>query len=535
LKTFARRLINRAWLASCSRELSRFKVALQKVAETQQDYLLNSLRRNARTKFGKEYGFSRIASVAEYQQRVPLNPYETFIPYIESISRGEPNVLTADPVRLFQPTSGSTLGSKLIPWNRTVANEFRRGINPWLAALYQRTPALLNGSAYWSISPPATPNQTRGNLPVGFESDSEYLGFLGNKLFSLVSAVTPELARCRNMVEFRTQTLVSLLANEDLCLISVWSPTFLTVLLEDFIIRQEEILYRLRQSRRSSRARLEKIQAILRDSRSPITFERIWPNLKIISCWTHGASEIYAENLGRLFPRVAIQGKGLVATEAFVSFPFQEQADPVLAVTAHFFEFQDSNTQDIRLAHQLTKGSEYQVIVTTGSGLYRYPLGDRVRVSGFIGGAPCLRFIGREGVISDLFGEKLDATFVEKIIRRALGQQNTRTTFLLLAPVTGDRDGTSYTLFLETDQFFDSPRLKESLENGLAENFHYAHCRKLGQLAAVRLFRISQKSKSAEAVYFEEMRKNKTKPGDVKMSVLNRRLGWEQRFDGRME
>jgi hypothetical protein len=57
----------------------------------------------------------------------------------------------------------------------------------------------------------------------------------------------------------------------------------------------------------------------------------------------------------------------------------------------------------------------------------------------------------------------------------------------------------------------------------------------LGQLAAVRLFRISQKSKSAEAVYFEEMRKNKTKPGDVKMSVLNRRLGWEQRFDGRME
>ena len=74
----------------------------------------------------------------------------------------------------------------------------------------------------------------------------------------------------------------------------------------------------------------------------------------------------------------------------------------------------------ISLAHQLIAGRDYQVIVTTGGGLYRYPLGDRIRVTGFVHGAPCFRFVGREGLVSDFFGEKLDAAFVEKVIRCAI-------------------------------------------------------------------------------------------------------------------
>jgi len=77
---------------------------------------------------------------------------------------------------------------------------------------------------------------------VGFDHDAEYLGFLGRKLFSLVSAVPPEVAHCRDVVQFRTRTLLHLLADENLRLISVWSPTFLTTLLEDFVARQDKIL-----------------------------------------------------------------------------------------------------------------------------------------------------------------------------------------------------------------------------------------------------------------------------------------------------
>ncbi|HWI56931.1 MAG TPA: GH3 auxin-responsive promoter family protein, partial [Bacillota bacterium] len=336
-----RRLLNSAWIVAYSREQARFKDALSRVAETQQQHLRNLLRRNARTRFGKRHSFAHIRSVADYQKRVPITAYDVLTPDIEAIARGEAEVLTSEPVRLFQPTSGSTAGTKLIPWTAASAGEFRSAIAPWIAALYQRKPALLRGTAYWSVSPPTTALQTHGRLRVGFAHDAEYLGFVGRKLFSLVNAVPADLAQCRDPREFRTRTLLSLLADADLSLISVWSPTFLTTLLEHFVTHRDAILERLSECGcPAAKRRAEFLRATSSEGVDSAFFEKVWPDLQVISCWTHGPSEIYAENLRRLFPTVEIQGKGLVATEGFVSLPVQEGLDPVLAVASHFFEFQ---------------------------------------------------------------------------------------------------------------------------------------------------------------------------------------------------
>jgi hypothetical protein len=124
--------------------------------------------------------------------------------------------------------------------------------------------------------------------------------------------------------------------------------------------------------------------------------------------------------------------------------------------------------------------------------------------------------------------------FVEQVIHRVIAQLKMHPSFLLLAPVADEQYGTSYTLFVESDLIPNPANLKHLLENGLAENFHYAHCRKLGQLSPARLFQICKNSKSAEAVYIAEMRNNLIKLGDVKMSLLDSHLGWERRFDGTM-
>ena len=102
----------------------------------------------------------------------------------------------------------------------------------------------------------------------------------------------------------------------------------------------------------------------------------------------------------------------------------------VLAVTSHFLEFQDVANEKVFLAHELILGKTYRVIVTTGA-VCTVLSGRLVRVTGFIQDAPCLRFIGREGAVSDLFGEKLQATFVEGVIRRALAQQGLNPRFFL--------------------------------------------------------------------------------------------------------
>jgi hypothetical protein len=101
-----------------------------------------------------------------------------------------------------------------------------------------------------------------------------------------------------------------------------------------------------------------------------------------------------------------------------------------------------------------------------------------------------------------------------------------------LAPVTDAQAGTSYTLFIETEAIADTAKLLQRLESGLAENFHYAQCRKLGQLAAARVFQVRRGLKSAEAIYLDEMHSRGIKHGNVKSSLLDRQLGWERRFEG---
>ncbi len=527
-------LANRAWIASCSREHARFKAALGRPAEMQSRLLLELLRRNASTRFGRRHGFETIRSVAEFQERVPIADYDAFVNDIESIARGEAGVLTRDRVTRFQPTSGSAAATKLIPWTASLGREFQRGIAPWVAELYRRKPALLRGTSYWSISPPGTAPLTHGCLPVGFDHDARYLGFLGRMLFPLVSSTPPGLARCRDMEEFRRRTLVSLLADANLCLVSVWSPTFLTALLDDFLARPDEILRALgRTGLDRSNKRADQIRSLLGRGPHATFFQDVWPRLQVISCWTHGPSELYAGELGLRFPGVEIQGKGLVATEAFVTLPFLPERGPLLALTSHFFEFQEIEGGSILLAHELRDNQVCRVIVTTGGGLYRYSLHDLVRVTGFVQATPCLRFIGREGNVSDLFGEKLHGTFVQDAVRRVLVEHRVDARFFLLAPAASSGRETVYSLFLDAGRISDPAAIAASLERGLRENFHYAHCRNLGQLGPVRLFQIDRDASPPEMVFHEEMCRRGMRVGDAKAAPLDASCGWESRFKGR--
>ena len=100
------------------------------------------------------------------------------------------SVLTAEPVQMFELSSGSTTASKLVPYTKSLKSEFQRGIAPWIYNLYTNIPDLQGGPAYWSITPLTDGKRfTTAGIPIGFESDSEYLGFLGKWLVDSVMAV----------------------------------------------------------------------------------------------------------------------------------------------------------------------------------------------------------------------------------------------------------------------------------------------------------------------------------------------------------
>ena len=525
MRTYA---ANALWVASCLHEWRRFQRAANHVEETQANLLQKYLRANQETEYGRKYRFAEIKSVEQYQKNVPLTTYDDYAEYIQRIGDGESSILTAEPVRMFELSSGSTAASKFIPYTSTLKAEFQGGIAPWIYNLYTNIPELQRGPAYWSVTPLVDGRRfTPAGIPIGFESDSAYLGLFGQWLVDSVMALPNEVKNISDIDTFRYVTLLCLLRQPDLRLISVWNPTFLTLLLDPLVGWWDELLDDI------ARGTISKQDVTLRftpnpklaqalKAHSPSEPESLWQNLQLISCWTDGASASYARQLEEEFPRVRLQGKGLLATEAFVSVPILGAEGSVLSVNSHFFEFVD-DAGDVLLAHQIQKGKTYSVVITTGGGFYRYQLHDVIEVVGQWGGTPCIRFVGKEDHVSDWFGEKLEERFVAGVFSDVFASHGVSPSFAMLAP--DDINGFRYILYLEHGCMVDG--LAEDIDSALRENFHYDYCRKLGQLKVVEVVYVGNGSET----YLKACQARGQKLGNIKPSVLQKSVGWRDWFD----
>ena len=582
-------LANCLWYLSCLPVSVAFGRAMRDVAETQERLLLRLLRSNAETEIGRRYGFGSLRSVAAYQARVPLSTYEDYEAYIERIAAGELNILTAAPITLLELTSGSVAPSKLIPYGLPLKNEFQRAIAPWIVNLYGHYPTLLRGQAYWSVTP-VTQHQryTKGGIPIGFEEDSEYFGSLQRYFIQSIMAVPPQVRWIEQMESFRYVTLLFLLRSRSLALISVWNPTFLTLLMERLPTWGTQLAADIAQGtltpplplppalhatlaslNKADQRRAQKVRAALPflAANQPATAHTLlWPHLQLISCWKDGNAARYAQHLARLFPQAHLQAKGLIATEGFVSFPLIPHQGAALAITSHFFEFlptrSDTRSDDFSrpptrsddfsrplLAHQLEQGKQYEVVLTTGGGLYRYRMHDLVEVVGYMNqgqrrgqvrGLPLLRFIGKRAYISDWFGEKVNQRHVEQLLDDLLRRHGIEPAFIMVACAEELAPSpprplapSAYTLFIELADGSDEllRQVGAGLEQGLLENFHYRYCRDLGQLGAVRVFRIAH---SGLERYLAVCQSHGQRAGDIKPVALHRMKGWEEAFEGRV-
>ena len=226
-------IANSLWTASNVPALIQFRRALNRPAETQLQLLRDYLARNADSAYGKTHDFGSIRNYDEFARRVPLTDYGDIEPWIERIRRGESDVLTSDTVTHLIPTSGSTGARKLIPFTTGLQCEFNRAISPWIASLYSRHPSVALGTAYWSISPALQIQDAEPSaVPIGFEDDLSYLGGAKKRLVNSVMAVPSELRQVSDMEQFRYLTLLCLLRKRDLRLISIWHPSFLSLLLD---------------------------------------------------------------------------------------------------------------------------------------------------------------------------------------------------------------------------------------------------------------------------------------------------------------
>jgi hypothetical protein len=544
--------INQSWYWLSRGEAMRFERAIHSVRSVQSEKLLDTLQRNRKSEYGRRFRFDRIRSVDDFRENVPVVQYDALSDYVERIARGERDVLTSEPVERLVPTGGSSGGAKRIPYTAALKQDFQKAIAAWIEATFRFFPGAMNGRAYWSITPMASATRrTTASIPIGFESDSEYLGTWSRWFAERLMLPPSHVAKLRNVENARYANLLYWIASSDVTLISVWSPTFLLSLLNQLDPWIESICsdiakgsVRLPNDEASDTAwklplradpiRSQQLKTFYREmGNSPDFLRACWPRLSLVSCWGDGNSRSSFAKLQRLFSHAAMQPKGLLATECVVSFPATASGQSVLAVRSHFFEFSaisgdgETNNGQMFLADELSLGHRYRVVVTTSGGLYRYDLGDVVEVVGFDGGCPLLRFIGRMDAVIDLVGEKLNEEHVRGTLETLFRDLKMDPEFFLL--VVRDSPQLGYTLVLTADSYLNDEscdHLAHCLDERLRSNPQYDVARNLNQLARVDVRILPVGGRVLWSRFEEWQSESGRRVGELKANVLDYRGNW---------
>ena len=628
VKNFKYMILNRLFIFFCKKSYKNFISNIKsksKIRETQEKILLEILKTNKNTEYLKIFETeSQILNaenekelIEKFQNKIPIVNYEDIKEFVEREKSGESNVLLSDRIKLFELTSGSTSDVKYIPYTKKFLKSYMNGVFSWIYNLYQNNKRLFLGSSYWSVSPILKREAvTSGGIRVGIEDDTSYFdkvsAFFLNKLFT----VPKEIKNTQNMEDFLLITAVFLLLSENLAMISVWSPSFLMILL-DFIEKNHKVICQIVKSEDlgteffadknlgnkkyfqiiqkkyrklwkknrskflinyfekyeknilSKNDKTQNLEITEKNNENEIMAENknletksgnkivenfvnyyvIWEKLSLVSCWADSDSyEIFIKLKEKLNPNkknmnLKFQGKGLMSTECIVSFPLENvENGSVAAYNSFFYEFIQVSDDKLenrspKLLDELELGERYCVVVTTNAGLYRYNTNDIVEVTGFYHKIPIVKFVGRINNFSDIVGEKLENSFVEKQVLNLLKENNIKEEFLLFSPVKNENGKISYTLFLEIkkeNKKFDFKKLENKIkfENKLNEklcrSFHYEYAYKLGQLGKARIFLIE---KDGLKTYTAEKSKRQ-KIGDIKYRMLDKNFGWENKFLG---
>ena len=476
-----------------------FEKSTKNPIDVQKKLLLEYLRKNRSTEYGKKYHFSEVRSISDYQMLVPMSDSESIFPYVERISSGAQNILTKDKVVFFGLTSGTTGKPKLIPVTNFSRAKKAEMLGLWTYYIMRDHPDILDGKILAIINPEEE-TFTKNGIPCGAESGHAYKNM--PMVVKNFYAIPYDVFHIPDY-ESRYYCILRIAMGQNITTIATLNPSTIALLCQkiekykDVLIgdiengtlyKNLDIPLKIRKSiegnLKADPKRAGELKSILQEKRELLP-KYFWPNLKLIECWKGGTVKIYLKELPQYFGDTPIRDFGCFSTEARASIPMSEDgAGGVLAINTNFYEFitkEDMSKRQKRflLCNELFKGREYFIIVTTPGGLYRYNIDDIIKVTGFFNSTPVIEFVQKGLNAVSIMGEKLYESQLNEAVNRAVDKNKLLLEFFS-ASVQPD-NGPRYVFLVE----FDGPvpswgkkDLLRSIEEELGrENAEYKYVR----------------------------------------------------------
>ncbi len=401
----------------------------QQADVVQQQFLQSLLQHHQNTEFGRQYRFRDIRNVGDFWERVPVFSYQDYRPYTEKIARGQPNVLTRDPVIYMNMTSGSTGRQKLIPVTarsrRTRGLAHRMGAWFGIEALRKANRPLGKMLLTSSIE---LLGQTEGGIPYGpvsvnhLRSSSALERYLFAHPFETLAA-TDSLARHYVCLLFTLKNPNTRIIGANFPVLALQLAQYLEeyaeALIEDlergtiapWLNLEPEIRAQLERQLSPAPERARQLRRIL-DRAGRLTPILAWPGLSVVTTALGGTSDFYLQRFPDYFGEIPVFGGVYASAEsAFGIYRNLNDNGSILALESGFFEFVPPDQWDVEqpntlLAEEVQIGQFYRILVTNYNGFYRYDIGDVVEVVGFCGKTPLISFRHRRGGLLSSTTEK---------------------------------------------------------------------------------------------------------------------------------
>lgn len=372
----------------------------------QQQTLRSLLQQAHETEFGKKYDFAHISSYKSFAQNVPINGYEQLKPYIERMMRGEQNILWNTPVKYFAKSSGTTNDkSKFIPVSAEALQSCHYQGGADCVALYLRE----NTQSRFFSGKGLILGGSRAQNPFGKAYCGDLSAILIQNINPLINLIRVPSKKIALMSEWDTK--LEALANSTIGR----NITNLSGVPSWFLVLIKRIL----------------------EKSGKQNIAEVWPNLEV---FFHGGISFapYREQYQQL---IANSGMHYIETYNASEGFFAVQNDLnnpgmlLLIDLGIFYEFipLGQSEEHIIPLWEVEAGRNYEMVITSNGGLWRYRMGDTVKVLSTNPLKICVS--GRTKHYINAFGEELMVDNAEQAIAKTCAQTGASVLNYTAAPV----------------------------------------------------------------------------------------------------
>lgn len=421
--------------------LKKFKRQTQNIEITHREFLQKLIATHKNTELGQKLNLEAIKTVEEFRSQIPIHSYGDYQAYIQRMVEGEENLLTPEVPIYFNFTSGTTGKQKIIPVTKTSRKnkEINKiiGFGFLLEAAKARN-LTINPSKSLLTSSLQVFGHTQQGIPYGPVSTGDllYSNFWQKRIF-----VHPfDALRIKDVVARNYVCLLFALRNSDLSLIGANYPVIALTMAKYLEEYASELIADLQTGKIAPWLNIEpqlrqkltkKLPAnpeiagklaVIYQTHGYLTPELVWPNLACIATARGVPSNFYLDKFPSYFGKTPVFGGIYAAAEAVFSiYPDFDQDGSILAINTNFFEFIPSdewhkeNPQTL-LPQEVKIGGEYRILVSNYTGLYRYDIGDVIKVVGFYHQTPMITFLHRaSGVLTSTTEKTTDAHVIQAV------------------------------------------------------------------------------------------------------------------------